>query len=263
MKYIIAFLVVIFLIIIYLIKPNKRRISKLPVQLFAHRGLHGESVPENTLAAFRKAYERKLGVELDVRFTQDKKVVVFHDDTLKRLCGQDIKVNELTYDELQKYNIAGTSEKIPLLSDVLKVLDGMPVICEIKSNNEEPVEELCSAVVNEIAGYKGFICVESFNPFVVKWLRTNRPEIIRGQLSMNFFRENNGLSFIQAIAMSNLFVNFLSRPDFIAYRYKDNSLGYFLCRHLFKPLCVPWTVKGEKNIKESTAVYSSIIFEEK
>ena len=144
-EYIFAFIAVIFLVILYFIKPNRKRIKGLPVQLFAHRGLHGEGVPENTIAAFKKAYERKLGVELDVRFTLDKKVVVFHDDTLKRLCGQDIKVNELTYNELQNYNIAGTSERIPLLSDVLKVLDGMPVICEIKSNNKEPVEELCTA----------------------------------------------------------------------------------------------------------------------
>lgn len=262
--YIIAFLAAVFMIVLYLIKPNKRRIDKLPVQLFAHRGLHGDAVPENTLAAFRNAYERKLGVELDVRFTKDKRVVVFHDDTLKRLCGKDIKVNELTYGELQSYNIAGTGEKIPLLSDVLKVLNGMPVICEIKSNPKEPVKELCTAVVNEIEGYKGFICIESFNPFVVKWFRKNRPEIIRGQLSMRFCGENrNNLPFMQAFLMTNLFVNVFSRPDFIAYCYKQDSFGYALCRSIFRPLCVPWTIRGEKEINESAAVYSSIIFEEK
>lgn len=261
--YIIVLVVVILLIIIYLIKPNKKRIEKLPVQLFAHRGLHGETIPENTLAAFKKAYERKLGVELDVRFSRDKKVVVFHDDTLKRLCGHDIKVCELTYDELQNYNIAGTGEKIPLLTEVLEVLDGMPVICEIKFHTGDPVDELCTAVSNIIAGYKGFICIESFDPYVVEWFRKNKPEIIRGQLSMKFNRKKSNLSFIRAFAMTHVFVNVLGRPDFIAYRYRDDSFGYFLCRLLFKPLCIPWTIRGENDIKESTAVYSSIIFEEK
>jgi len=260
--YIIGFLVVIFLLVLYLIKPNQKRIEKLPVQMFAHRGLHGKTVPENSLAAFKKAYERKLGVELDVRFTRDKKVVVFHDDTLIRLCGKDIKVYELEYDELQNYSIAGTGEKIPLLTDVLKVLNGMPVICEIKSNNTGPVEELCKAVCDIISDYEGFICIESFDPFVVKWFRKNRPDIIRGQLSMRFSGEKGDLSFLEAFAMTNLFVNVLSRPDFIAYRYRDDAFGYFLCRHVFKPLCVPWTIRGEKDIKEASDLYSSIIFEE-
>lgn len=260
--FILVFLVAIFVVILYLVKPNKKRIKDLPVQLFAHRGLHREGIPENSLLAFKKANERKLGVELDVRFTLDKKLVVFHDDTLKRLCGKDVNVKELTYVELQNYSLAGTNEKIPLFSEVLKVLDGMPIICELKSNNKEPTEELCIAVSNEIAAYKGFICIESFDPFVVKWFRENKPDIIRGQLSMNFFRGSSNLPFMQAFSMTNLFVNVLSRPDFIAYRYRDNSFGYFLCSHIYKPLCVPWTIRGENDIKEATAVYTSIIFEE-
>lgn len=260
---ILVFLSVIFLIILYLVKPNKKRTEGLPVQQFAHRGLHGNGVPENSIAAFKRAYDRKLGVELDVRFTRDKKIVVFHDDSLKRLCRQDINVNELTYEELQNYKLAGTDEKIPLFSEVLKVLDGMPVICEIKSSHKEPTDELCAAVCDEIAQYKGFICIESFDPFVVKWFKENRPDLVRGQLSMNFFRDrDNNLSFMEKLAMTNLFVNVLSRPDFIAYRYRDDSFGYFLCRRLFKPLCVPWTVRGESEIKEASVVYSSIIFEE-
>jgi len=260
--YIICFVIVLLLIVLYLVKPNKRRIDKLPVRLFAHRGLHGKTVPENTLAAFRMASEKKLGVELDVRFTRDKKVVVFHDDNLRRLCGKDIKVIDLTYDELQRYNIAGTDEKIPLLSDVLKVLDCVPVICEIKSDNAGPLEELCAAVNNIIKEYRGFICIESFHPFAVRWFRRNRPDTIRGQLSMRFTRKNSDLSPVKAFLMTNLFVNVFSRPDFIAYRYGDDSFGYFLCRKLFGPLCVPWTVRGEKDISKAVAAYDAVIFEE-
>ncbi len=247
---------------IYLVKPNKKRVDKLPSQLFAHRGLHGQGIAENSLAAFQRVYERKLGVELDVRFTSDKKVVVFHDDSLERLCGQDIKVNQISYAKLQSFRLSDTNEKIPLLSEVLQVLDGMPVICEIKSNNTEPIQELCVAVNEEIKSYKGFICIESFDPFVVKWFSENNPDIIRGQLSMNFFKNEGGLSFLSAFTMTNLFVNVLSRPDFIAYKYKDDSFGYFLCRSLFKPICVPWTIIGEGEIKEAIATYDSVIFEE-
>ncbi|ANX01494.1 glycerophosphodiester phosphodiesterase [Thermoclostridium stercorarium subsp. leptospartum DSM 9219] len=259
---IIGILTIMFLIVLYLIKPNQKRIEALPVRLFAHRGLHGKGIPENTLKAFRMASERNFGVELDVRFTLDKKVVVFHDDSLKRLCGRDIKVGELTYDALQSCNIAGSDEKIPLLTEALEVLNGVPVICEIKSDNKGPIEELCVAVSDIIKKYNGFICIESFDPFVVRWFRKNRPEVIRGQLSMRFTTENSDLSPIKAFMMRNLFVNVFSRPDFIAYRYRDDSFGYFLCRCVFKPLCIPWTVKGKKDITEASGVYGSVIFEE-
>jgi glycerophosphoryl diester phosphodiesterase len=258
----ICLVIIIITIVIYLIKPNKKRVDKLPSQLFAHRGLHGRGVPENSLAAFQKAREKGLGVELDVRFTSDKKVVVFHDDTLERLCGQDIKVNEITYEELQNYRLSNTNEKIPLLLETLQVLDDMPVICEIKSNHTEPSQQLCEAVNEEIKSYKGFICVESFDPYVVKWFRENNPDILRGQLSMNFLRNRSVLAFLTAFAMTNLLINALSRPDFIAYRYKDDSFGYFLCRHLFNPICVPWTIIGESEIKKATTAYNSVIFEE-
>jgi len=79
---------------------------------------------------------------------------------------------------------------------------------------------------------------------------------------MRFSEGEGNLSFIQAFAMTNLLVNVLGRPDFIAYRYRDDSFGYFLCRNLFKPLCVPWTVRGENDIIEASGIYSSIIFEE-
>lgn len=258
-----CFFVMLVILMLYILKPNCKRIKELPEQLFAHRGLHGKEIPENSLSAFKKAYEKNLGVELDVRFTLDKKLVVFHDDTLQRLCGEDINVNDLTYENLQKYSLNETNEKIPLFSEVLKVLNGMPVICEIKSNHKEPTDELCQIVYREIKDYTGFICIESFDPFVVKWFRKNRPDVIRGQLSMNFVRDNKtNLTFIEAFIMTHLFVNVLSRPDFVAYRYKDVSFGYFLCRKVYNVLCVPWTVKGEKEIKEARKVFKSIIFEE-
>ena len=56
---------------------------------FAHRGLHGDGIPENSLAAFRRACEAGYGIELDVHLTADEKLVVFHDDTLSRMCGTD------------------------------------------------------------------------------------------------------------------------------------------------------------------------------
>lgn len=259
-----AVVVLVFLcaVILFLVKPNKRRVDKFPCLLFAHRGLHGKGIPENSVAAFKKAREKGYGVELDVRFTKDKKLVVFHDDDLKRMCGRDKKVKDVDYADLEGCRLCGTDERIPLFSDVLKVLDGVPVICEIKAGIGDSAAEICEAVCSEIKDYAGFICIESFNPFIIQWLRKNRPDIIRGQLSMNFIKNGNELGFLQSFLMTNLFVNVFSRPDFVAYRFEDNSFGYFLCRGIFNPLLAAWTVKGEQSRSKAEKLYDAVIFEE-
>ncbi|NLY17776.1 MAG: glycerophosphodiester phosphodiesterase [Clostridiaceae bacterium] len=256
-------LIFIAILFIYMIKPGRKRFKGFPVTHFAHRGLHGGNIPENSIAAFKNAKEKGFGVELDVRFTRDKKLVVFHDDNLKRLCDVDQKVNELTCDELKKYTLSGTKETIPLFSEALGELDKTPIICEIKSIPDGMEEELCEAVCREIESYKGFVCVESFNPFVLRWFKKNRPDIIRGQLSMNFIKNREKLGPMQAFLMTHLLVNLVSRPDFIAYRATDDSFGWFLCRYIFKPINIAWTVITEKEKAIAKTKYEYVIFEER
>ncbi|NLN65619.1 MAG: glycerophosphodiester phosphodiesterase [Clostridiaceae bacterium] len=255
------FVLLFILLILYFIKPNSKRFKGFPMPFFAHRGLHGDGIPENSIAAFRKARQKGLGVELDVRLTLDNKLVVFHDDDLKRLCGEPYSVEQLKYDDLKKFSLSGTEEKIPLFEEVLKVLEGMPVICEIKSLPGDAVGEVCEAVCRHIAEYNGFVCIESFNPYVVQWFAKNRPDLIRGQLSMNFMPTKKALPVIQAFLMTNLLVNVLGRPDFIAYRHTDDSVGFFLCRKIFKPVCAAWTICSEKEKKAANLKYQAIIFE--
>ncbi len=77
-------------LILFLVAPGKRRdTGKFERKAFAHRGLHDNpgGIPENSLAAFRRARAHGYGVELDVQLSKDGQVVVFHDDTLDRVCG--------------------------------------------------------------------------------------------------------------------------------------------------------------------------------
>lgn len=99
-------------------------------EVVGHRGAMGHA-PENTLASFHKAIE--LGaqaIELDIKLSKDKKIVVVHDDNLKRLTGRDKYVGDLTYASLRRLD-AGShfgarfkGEKIPLLEDVLAEFGG-------------------------------------------------------------------------------------------------------------------------------------------
>ena len=91
---------------------------------YAHRGLYDNhhGVPENSLPAFRAAVEKGYGVELDVQLSADGQVVVFHDDTLDRICGVHGKVIDYPLSELQQMKLLDTEETLPLFTDVLAVL---------------------------------------------------------------------------------------------------------------------------------------------
>ena len=68
--------------------------------LYAHRGLHNKGdAPENSLRAFERAVQAGYGVELDVQLSRDGIPVVFHDDTLNRVCGVEGRVRDYTYEE--------------------------------------------------------------------------------------------------------------------------------------------------------------------
>ena len=96
----------------YLVWPSsvRSRADKWRGTSFAHRGLHADGIPENTLSAFGKAVEGGYGMELDVRYTKDKKIVVCHDDDLKRVMGIEKKISELTLAQLREYRFPGTDE---------------------------------------------------------------------------------------------------------------------------------------------------------
>lgn len=186
---------------------------------FAHRGLHdpASGIPENSLAAFRAAVDAGYGAELDVQLSKDGQVVVFHDDTLKRVCGITGKVSDYDYEELQKMQLYGTSETIPLLTDALEIFEKGtgPLIVEIKTGKRN--KELCRKTYEILKTYPGVYCVESFNPFIVNWFRKNAPEVFRGQLAEGPGGYPKTIPRLMAHLLSYCRMSFLNKPDFIAY----------------------------------------------
>lgn len=217
---------------------------------FAHRGLHTKDgvTPENSLPAFKAAAALGYGVELDVHLSKDGQVVVFHDDTLERMCGVDDKIENLTYKNLCKLKLGETDNKIPLLSEVLEVLDGAPIILEIKRGSHN--KELCEKTLGFIDGYKGDVCVESFDPTIVHWFKKHAPDILRGQLSAD---KLEGQPKVLEFALSHLMLNFLGRPNFVAYGIGKKPLSVRLCE-IMGAMKVTWTSHGEENEKNSDAV---------
>lgn len=240
--------IIILFSIVYLLMLRGRRnhpgLSALRGWAYAHRGLHGNGVPENSMLAFRKALDAGFGIELDVHLLADGNLAVIHDPSLKRTVGVDIQIEDLCTEDLEKHHLEGTSETIPTFRQVLDLYENKaPLIIELKAERGNHAA-LCKTVCDMLDNYKGIYCIESFDPRCVLWLKKNRPELIRGQLAENFFKSKSSkLHPILKFVMTNHFVNFLVRPDFIAYRFSDRGvIGTRLCRKLWHIQGVTWTL---------------------
>lgn len=248
-------LIILFLIaaclFVILTTPNRFRFFEMPA-LYCHRGLHDETVPENSLPAFQKAVEAGYGVELDVRMTKDGKVVVFHDKNLLRMCGVDKDLADLTFEELSELRLAGSEEKIPLFSDVLNVLGSVPLSCEIKEDGPGTAvnEEFLQKIVEHLKDYPGDYNVISFHPFVLKWFREQHPEVIRGILALDGSKKTGNMGKALSFALSNLLFNIVAKPDFISYHYGDKTLGWHFCRYYGTRLCC-WTIHSMDEVEKA------------
>ena len=251
-KLAIAFLALAWIYLL-LIKPKKaKKVFEIPFGYYAHRGLHDMSIgiPENSMAAFKRAMERNFGIELDVRFTKDRQVVVFHDDNLKRLCGVDKRVEDLMLSELKEYKILDTEERIPLLSEVLKLVDGrVPMLIELKADNVPATKPLCEQVAKVTDGYHGPYVVQSFNPLAVRWFAKNRKQIPRGILSGNIISQRVIYGFVKSFFATHLLTNFFIKPNFVSYEWQYSSkLSFTICRKVFRGVCACWTIKDEETL---------------
>lgn len=264
----ILLLIVIFLILFYLflIKPNTKRKSLMkPFEevFIAHRGLFDNktNAPENSLLAFRKAVQAGYGIELDIQLTKDQKMVVFHDASLKRMCGVDRILTECTYQELQQYTLAGSQERIPLFEDVLKIVkERVPMVIEIKPEGD--CIKTARMLAERMSDYQGIYCIESFHPGVVGWYRKHRPEVLRGQLSTDFKKNKIACTPIQNFVLSNLLLNFYAKPDFIAYNYKyADQFSYKLCRKLYHGENVAWTIRSQEQLEAAKEIFDVFIFD--
>ena len=224
---------------------------------YAHRGLHkkDKSIPENSLAAFRAAVDAGYGVELDVHLTADDKLIVFHDDTLKRACGVDARTDDMTLAQLKALRLFKTEHTIPTLDEALDVLGGrVPLILEIK-RGVKPMRNvlLCRMIRDRLKSYDGPVCIESFDPAIVAWWRVHEPKVLRGQLSQPVEKYLKNSSRISGILCGNLFTNVIARPHFVAYCIGKKPLPVQLCEHM-GAMRACWTSREWKHEKGNNMV---------
>lgn len=257
---------IIVLVWLFCIAPTSPRgdFSELAKYDYAHRGLHQKdlSIPENSLAGFKAAVNAGYGIEWDVQLTKDKKVVIHHDRSLKRVCGADVSIGDLTYQELLAYHLHNTEERVPLFTEALEVVGGKtPLIIELKGYDD--VDTLCSLTWDILKDYEGPYCIESFNPKIVAWFKKHQPQVIRGQLMGHYTKKNiESHSAVQAFFLRNLWTNVWTRPHFEAYdlHFRSNISHRLACDKM-KMQEVSWTIRSTEEYKTCKSAGALCIFE--
>ena len=225
----------------------------------AHRGLfdNAKGIPENSLPAFELAVKNGFAIEMDVQASKDGVLVVFHDDTLKRMTGKEGKLADYTFEELRKLRLLDTDCQIPTFEEFLQAADGVNLVVEIKTHSN--IGEVEQKVYDALKNYKGNYCIESFNPFIVRWFKVHAPEVIRGQLSCSY--EIAPFSKLKKWLLSQLKFSKWNGSQFIAYDAETIKSNKAVAKFRKKIPVICWTVKGQKQYDELHDYFDNMIFD--
>jgi glycerophosphoryl diester phosphodiesterase len=219
-------------------------------KLIAHRGIYNnKNIPENSLAAFNFALKYKVPIELDLQLSKDNKIVVFHDESLKRMTGIKGRVRDYNYDDLKKFNLLGTSEKIPLFSEVLALVNNK-VLLDIEIKKSFNTKMMMNELFKLLDDTKQEYIIKSFDFRYLLWLKHNRKEVIRGLLA-GYCRKMPWYYKLFKIFSIYLYGLSLIKPDFIAYDLRN--IDYKRLRKLQNKgiKILTWTIRDDQDMKRA------------
>lgn len=224
------------------------------MNIIAHRGYHTSFILENTIPAFKKAIRMKYIIELDVHLLKDGNIVVFHDFNLKRMCNVNKLIEECTYEELLKYNLSNTKEKIPLLKTVLNLVNGsVPIIIETKEiiHDGKLEKKLCEI----LDGYDGRVYIHSFNMLSILWFKRHKRNISRGLIYSSL---NNKSFILRNNLFKTLIINCILKVNFISCNKKSIDDNYIKkIRGRIPIFC--WTIKNKEEYDKYSKICNKVI----
>lgn len=220
--------------------------------IIAHRGVHNnKDIPENSLTAFKKAIRKEYAIEFDIEITKDSKLVIHHDDNLKRMTGVDKEVENLTLDEIRELRLLDTDEQIPTLTEVLELVAGK-VLLDIEIKSTKRVKEVVDLVLRELDNYNGRVLLKSFDPFIVNRLKKETNKYPIGLLVM----KNSASKGLNFLVKTNLI--YLTKFDFLAVDKRMLTKEYYDKYINDYPMYV-WSFKGLIEAEEYLKEYPKII----
>jgi glycerophosphoryl diester phosphodiesterase len=233
--------------------PSRQtELAQLIARPFAHRGLHGPGIVENSRAAFAAAIAAGHGIELDVQAALFGEAMVFHDYDLDRLTDAHGPLAGLEADEAQRIRLKESDETIPTLDEVLDLIAGRtPLLIELKTKSPA-YHQLCYWVTGSLRHYDGPVGVMSFNPRVGHWFARHYPRFLRGLVV-----SEQDKPYLRG-RMERAFSLWWARPDFLACDIRD--LPSRLAAASGLPV-LTWTVRSAADRARAAAHAGQIIFE--
>ena len=267
-KFLLILLIVLAVLFLVLIAPRtigSASLEHMQGYHYTHRGYHDGNVniPENSLSSFVAAIEAGYGIELDVQLSSDKVPMVIHDADLDRICGVQGKVWDYTCAELQQMKLFGTDETIPTLAEALALIDGqVPILLEYKMDKVDT--DVCAYSHEILKDYDGPYAIQCFHPFALFWYRRNANDVPRGIIAKNFIRENREKgekSDIIDFLTTNLMLNVIGYPDFIAYDWQDADYFALKLTRLMGAPTSTWTLKDPAHYEAVKGEFDLYTFE--
>jgi glycerophosphoryl diester phosphodiesterase len=236
-------------------RSRRAELDRLGAVPFAHRGLHGGIVVENSGGAIAAAMIQGYGIELDVQLSRDGEAMVFHDDDLDRLTIEQGPVAERTAAELQAIQLYVSLEVMPRLTQALAMVAGrVPLLIEVKSRDRRPAR-LCRAVAAALKGYDGPVGVMSFNPEVGAWFARHAPTVPRGLVVTEHGKRGLRGRIERRLAL------WRARADFLAYDVRDLPSRFAAAARSRGLPVYTWTVRTAADQARAEAHADQIIFE--
>lgn len=223
---------------------------------FAHRGLHREGVPENSLAAANAAIARGMGIECDIQRSRDDHPVVFHDWELGRLTGEDGPTEGLALEALEALKLLGTDKRpVGLPAFLERVAGRVPLLIEIKSQPGYDVERTCASVAHLLQTYSGDVAVMSFDPRVPMWFSRRAPQIVRGLVGTDTHENGFQSEWRKPDVLA------VVQPDFLAIDVRDlHRPEAAVWRAAGRPL-LTWTIRSPQTRAAGLALADALISE--
>lgn len=249
-----------FLMAFLMFSPSRRAWHQPWLKVhFAHRGFYNQNqgFPENSLGAYQNAVDHHFGIELDVQCSHDGLVYVFHDEDCLRMTGISGLLEEKNRTELDLLRLQASQEKIPLLKDVLEMVNGQsPIFIELKTTLRR---KLCvKQVLEDLKNYQGNITLCSFDPLILLEIKKQAPDRLRG-LNIEPAIKKSKYNLITGLALHYGLLNFLIKPDYISVDYRFNSLCYWL-NHNLGIYGMMWAISSQEIEDEKKTHCETIIF---
>ena len=217
---------------------------KLNGNIIAHRGIFdNESIPENSIPAFKRAIDENIPIELDVQLTKDNVLVVFHDDNLYRMTGKNIDIQKVNYSDIKDIKLLNTDEVIPTFEEVLKLVDNK-VLLNIEIKNNKRIKAVCTNLMNYLIPYWNFV-LQSFNPFILRYIKNNYFSVEVGLLVKNDYS-----NFLSNLFFKSKFIIKYSKTDFLSISKKLLKNKKFKSFTKDYPTLL-WTIKSDEEITKN------------